>query len=78
MSFKNYLKATFVRLKQKRTFLKEPFCLNENSTSLFVLTLFAQMLLQQTERNNIRQKYSRFRLIGPPVNRVSRLIGPNC
>ena len=22
--------------------------------------------------------YSRFRLIGPPVNRVSRLIGPNC
>ena len=23
-------------------------------------------------------KYSRFRLIGPPVNRVSRLIGPNC
>ena len=24
------------------------------------------------------RKYSRFRLIGPPVNRVSRLIGPNC
>ena len=23
-------------------------------------------------------KYNRFRLIGPPVNRVSRLIGPNC
>ena len=22
--------------------------------------------------------YSRFRLIGPPVNRVSRLIGPHC
>ena len=22
--------------------------------------------------------YSRFRLIGPPVNWVSRLIGPNC
>ena len=22
--------------------------------------------------------YSRFRLIGQPVNRVSRLIGPNC
>ena len=24
------------------------------------------------------EEYSRFRLIGPPVNRVSRLIGPNC
>ena len=22
--------------------------------------------------------YSRFRLIGPPLNRVTRLIGPNC
>ena len=24
------------------------------------------------------RQYSRFRLIGPPFNRVSRLIGPNC
>ena len=29
------------------------------------------------EKNRYRN-YSTFRLIGPPVNRVSRLIGPNC
>ena len=32
----------------------------------------------EQECSIFKAKYSRFRLIGPPVYRVSRLIGPNC
>ena len=34
--------------------------------------------LQLALKFYLNKNYSRFRFIGPPVNRVSRLIGPNC
>ena len=65
-----------------RLLLPLPPTKNEKTTVDYFLLLWICSLPSPTLHHFKGDKslciYSRFRLIGPPVNRASRLIGPNC
>ena len=43
-----------------------------------IINLIGSIIKKKIISEIKKAKYSRFHIIGPPVNRVSRLIGPNC
>ena len=62
-------------LKVKRYFI---FLKTRNLTLFFYKKLIPITQMKSCGNVNWEAIYSKFRLIGPSVNRVSSLIGPNC